>query len=67
MFIINRLKAIECLMQTFYVHDTADFNDIVLRNQVADVVFIFLPKIIQTLYKVATGDDKQGDKLISVS
>lgn len=49
------------------VHDEADPDDIVLRNQVADVVFILLPKVASTLIQVATGDDTQGHGLIAVS
>lgn len=61
------MAAIKCIMSLEYVHDEADPDDIVLRQQIADVVFILLPKIVSTLIQVATGDDTQGHALIAVS
>lgn len=49
------------------VHDSADASDIVLRDQIANLVFILLPKVLATLRDVATGDEKQGHVIISVS
>lgn len=49
------------------MHDDAAVEDIVLRNQIADVVFILLPKVVSTLVQVATGDDTQGHAVIAVS
>lgn len=61
------MASIKCIMSLKYVHDEADPDDIVLRNQVADVVFILLPKVLSTLIQVATGDETQGHALIAVS
>lgn len=61
------MAAIRCVMSLEYVHDEADADDIVLRNQIADVVFILLPKLVSTLIQVATGDETQGHALIAVS
>lgn len=60
------MAAIKCVMSLEHVHDAADFEDVVLRNQIADVVFILLPKIVSTLIQVATGDETQGHALIAV-
>lgn len=54
-------------MTVFYVHDEAEFTDVVLRNQVADIIFIFLPKIVTVLLKTCLADDKLGETLKSVS
>lgn len=54
-------------MSIMQVHDEADFADVVLRDHVANAVFLFLPKIISTLLDVAKGDSKQGTIIISVS
>lgn len=61
------MKAIECIQSVLQIHDNADTSDIVLRHQIADIVFILLPKIVATLKNIATGDEKQGHALISVS
>uniref|UniRef100_A0A1I8N890 Uncharacterized protein n=1 Tax=Musca domestica TaxID=7370 RepID=A0A1I8N890_MUSDO len=57
------IASLECLMIVFYVHDEADRMDVVLRNQVANVLFIFLPKIVTILYKSALSDDKIGETI----
>ncbi|XP_013105335.1 TELO2-interacting protein 1 homolog [Stomoxys calcitrans] len=57
--IIN--ASLECLMIVFYVHEEADKMDVVLRNQVADVLFIFLPKIVTILCRTAIADEKKGE------
>lgn len=61
------MAAIKCIMSVEYVHEEADPDDIVLRTQIADVVFILLPKLASTLIQVATGDDTQGHALVTVS
>lgn len=53
-------------MTTFQVSDRADFSDICLRNDVADVMFVMLPKVVATLQKVIHGEDTQGHLIISV-
>lgn len=55
------------MMSVYHVHDGADADDVVLRNQIADVIFILLPKVVSTLVQVATGDETQGHIIIAVS
>lgn len=62
-----RIAAINCILSTEQIHDDADFSDIVFRDQVAEIVFLMLPKVVATLKTVALGDDKQGQALIVVS
>lgn len=62
-----RMAGIECTLSVQQLHDAADKNDIVLRRQIADIVFILLPKILSTLTNVATGDEILGEPLIMVS
>lgn len=59
--------SIECLMVLFYVHDDADAADVVLRNQVADTIFIYLPKVVTVLFKTSKADDTIGESIKSVS
>lgn len=54
-------------MVVFYVHDDADSMDVVLRNQVADTIFIFLPKIVTVLYQASIADDTVGETIKRVS
>lgn len=54
-------------MCTFYVHDAACFSDTIVRKQVADQIFLFLPKIVSTLSRIALGDEKQSVAIFSVS
>lgn len=53
-------------MTTFQVNDTVDFNDICFRKDVADVMFVMLPKVVATLQKVIHGEETQGHLIISV-
>lgn len=53
-------------MAVEYVHDGADMTDVVLRDQIAGLLFILLPKLVLTLKNVALGDEKQGHTLIAV-
>lgn len=61
-----RVAAIECLMAVFFVHDRADVTDSVLREHVANHMFVMLPKVVATLHNVMLGDDKQGQAVIMV-
>ncbi|XP_067626325.1 TELO2-interacting protein 1 homolog isoform X2 [Eurosta solidaginis] len=61
------IGSLECLMTVFYVHDEAEFTDVVLRYQVADTIFIFLPKIVTVLLKTSLADEKLGDTLKSAA
>lgn len=56
----------ECLMSVFQVNDTVDFSDICFRKDVADIMFLMLPKVVATLQKVIHGEDTQGHIIISV-
>ncbi|GLV45261.1 Telo2 interacting protein 1 [Carabus blaptoides fortunei] len=62
-----RLKAIECLMTMSYVHDKADFTDVVFRKQVSDCTMFFLPGITSCMRKVALDDEKQGHRITSLA
>lgn len=59
--------ALKCLMVVFYVHDESDSMDVVLRSQVANTTFIFLPKVLIVLFKTSLKDDKVGETIKSVS
>lgn len=53
-------------MTMSYVHDEADFTDVVLRKQVSDCTMFFLPGITSCMRKVALDDEKQGHRITSV-
>ncbi|KAH8354218.1 hypothetical protein KR084_003612 [Drosophila pseudotakahashii] len=59
--------AIQCLMLVFYVHDDSDHADVVLRSQVANTIFIFLPKVLIVLFKTSMKDDKVGETIKSMA
>uniref|UniRef100_A0A1Q3F3A1 Uncharacterized protein n=1 Tax=Culex tarsalis TaxID=7177 RepID=A0A1Q3F3A1_CULTA len=59
-----RLQAIECVLAVMQVHDGSDFGDCVLRCQVAELLFIVLPKVLVALISVVNGDEKQGKALV---
>ncbi|XP_012155048.1 uncharacterized protein LOC101451495 [Ceratitis capitata] len=61
------ISSLECLMIIFYVHDEAEFTDVVLRNQVANTVFIYIPKIVTILIKTSLADEKLGETLKSTA
>lgn len=61
------IASLECLLLVFYVHDEADRMDLVLRHQVANTIFIFIPKIVTILYQTALADNKVGDTIKIVS
>ncbi|EAT43486.1 AAEL005047-PA [Aedes aegypti] len=58
-----RFQALECILATMQIHDGFDFADKVLRCQVAELLFIVLPKLLVTLISVVNGDEKQGKAL----
>ncbi|XP_055523883.1 TELO2-interacting protein 1 homolog [Wyeomyia smithii] len=59
-----RIQSIECIMATMQIHDDFDVADSVLRHQVAELLFIVLPKLLVALVMVVTGDEKQGATVI---
>ncbi|KAM8706614.1 hypothetical protein ACLKA7_010818 [Drosophila subpalustris] len=61
------IASLDCLMVLFYVHDEAEATDVVLRNQVANTIFIFLPKVVTVLFKVSKADDKMGESIKSMA
>lgn len=61
------IASLDCLMVLFYVHDEADATDVVLRNQVANTIFIYLPKIVTVLFKTSKADDKIGEAIKSMA
>ncbi|XP_047343679.1 TELO2-interacting protein 1 homolog isoform X2 [Vespa velutina] len=58
-----RLIAIETIMTLCYVNDSSDKSDIVLTNQIADTIMLFLPGIASGLQEIAMGSDIQGHKI----
>ncbi|XP_016975679.1 uncharacterized protein LOC108042068 [Drosophila rhopaloa] len=60
-------SAIQCLMLVFYVHDDSDPVDVVLRSQVANTIFIFLPKVLIVLFKTTMKDDTVGETIKSMA
>ncbi|XP_055617312.1 TELO2-interacting protein 1 homolog [Toxorhynchites rutilus septentrionalis] len=61
-----RSQAIECIMATMQVHDEFDLADVVLRCQIAELLFIVLPKLLMAMVSVINGDPKQGKAVIGI-
>nr|CAD7395833.1 unnamed protein product [Timema poppensis] len=59
-----RLACVDNILVTCQVEDDTNFNDIVFRKQVGDLITLVVPGIIGGLCKVATGDYKVGHRLI---
>ncbi|XP_053659080.1 TELO2-interacting protein 1 homolog [Anopheles marshallii] len=55
-----RFQAVDAILSLLQVHDDFDFNDIVLRCQVAELLFITLPKLLTIFVSIINGDEKQG-------
>lgn len=66
LYFLNRIAAIRCIMSVEQVHDEADESDIVVRRQIGDIVFVVLPKIVNTLTNIATSEETLGETLIAV-
>ncbi|XP_037027040.1 TELO2-interacting protein 1 homolog [Bradysia coprophila] len=62
-----RMSAINCLLSTLYINDTADFADAVLRDQISNEAYVMTPKILAVLKSIALGDEKLGHSLISLA
>lgn len=62
-FFLQRTAGINCITSVFQVHTDLNVSEVKQRQQVADLVFIVIPKIIATLLKVTT---ESNDTLIAV-
>lgn len=61
-----KMRAIDALMALLQVDDSADFNDIVLRNQISGIIFFAVPMIWKSLSTVILNDPKIGRRVIEV-
>lgn len=61
-----RIKAIETVMALCQVDGKIDKNDIILQDQVADIIMLFLPGVVSGLQEIAMGNEIQGYKLTMV-
>ncbi|KAK0082192.1 hypothetical protein PV325_010901 [Microctonus aethiopoides] len=62
-----RIAAIEALIVLSYVHDEADSTDTVLRNQIANIIMLFLPGIVKGLQDISQGSDVQNHKITLIA
>lgn len=53
-------------MSIHQLHSEADEDDIILRQQIANIMFILSPKLIKTISDIATGEETLGEMLIAV-
>lgn len=54
-------------MCLYYVDTSSDFHDKIIRNESANCLYLFIPKIMKTLVQIAVGDEIQGHILKLVS
>ncbi|CRK90445.1 CLUMA_CG004116, isoform A [Clunio marinus] len=62
-----RKCATEAIMSLMQLHDKADFNDIVLRDQISKMVFIMLPQVSAALLNVCLESSFKASNLIAIS
>uniref|UniRef100_A0A4Y0BNQ6 Uncharacterized protein n=1 Tax=Anopheles funestus TaxID=62324 RepID=A0A4Y0BNQ6_ANOFN len=62
-----RFQAVDSILSLLQVHDDFDFNDIVLRCQVAELLFITLPKLLSIYVSIINGDEKQGTAVYRIA
>ncbi|XP_076287602.1 telo2 interacting protein 1 isoform X2 [Lasioglossum baleicum] len=62
-----RSRAVETVMALSQVDDESDRSDIILQDQVADVIMLFLPGIASGLQEIAIGGEIQGHKLTTLA
>uniref|UniRef100_A0A182PPY3 Uncharacterized protein n=1 Tax=Anopheles epiroticus TaxID=199890 RepID=A0A182PPY3_9DIPT len=62
-----RFQAVDSILSLLQVHDEFDVNDVVLRCQVAELLFITLPKLLATFVSIINGDEKQGTAVYRIA
>ncbi|XP_071865673.1 telo2 interacting protein 1 [Bombus fervidus] len=62
-----RLNAVETVMALCQVDDESNRFDIILQDQVADIIMLFLPGIVSGLQEIAMGSETQGHKLTMIA
>ncbi|XP_060650759.1 uncharacterized protein LOC132787610 [Drosophila nasuta] len=61
------IASLDCLMVLFGVQEGVLEADYVLRHQIANTIFIYLPKVVTVLFVTAKGDDKMGQTIKSMA
>uniref|UniRef100_A0A182JX36 TTI1 N-terminal TPR domain-containing protein n=1 Tax=Anopheles christyi TaxID=43041 RepID=A0A182JX36_9DIPT len=62
-----RFQAVDSIVSLLQVHDDFDYNDVVLRCLVAELLFITLPKLLATFVSIINGDEKQGTAVYRIA
>lgn len=62
-----KCAAIACLMGVLQIHDDFEKDDVVLRDQISNVIFILTPKIFAVLVKIIESDSRTSRRLRAVS
>ncbi|KAH8381648.1 hypothetical protein KR093_010238 [Drosophila rubida] len=57
------IASLDCLMVLFGVQEGVLEADCVLRHQIANTIFIYLPKVVTVLFATAKADDKMGQTI----
>ncbi|XP_011264133.1 TELO2-interacting protein 1 homolog isoform X3 [Camponotus floridanus] len=60
---IVKLAAIDAIMVLCHIDDKIDKSDIVMQEQVADIIMVFLPGIVSGLQEIAMGGEVQNHKV----
>ncbi|KAH8311472.1 hypothetical protein KR044_006502 [Drosophila immigrans] len=61
------IASLDCLMVLFGVQEGVLEADCVLRHQIANTIFIYLPKVVTVLFVTAKADDKMGQTIKSMA
>ncbi|KAL7301651.1 hypothetical protein TKK_0005657 [Trichogramma kaykai] len=62
-----RIEAIQTLTYLLQIHDEFDSNDVVLKNNVSNVIMLYLPGVVSGLLEVSIGSDIQNHKVTMLS
>ena len=62
-----KISSLVCVLSFMQIHNESDFGDIVIRSQIADLLFIILPKLLASICCIINGDDKIGTSTITMA
>lgn len=63
----HRIAGVKCIMSAFQVHDHVNNSKNNLRHQIANVIFIVIPKILGTLTLISSEKGISNNALKAVS
>ncbi|XP_055700063.1 uncharacterized protein LOC129799845 [Phlebotomus papatasi] len=62
-----KISSIRCILSFLQIDDDSDEDDVVLRSEIADVIYMLLPRILKCLMETALRDTIKGHLVIALS